>query len=112
MGGKQAVDSTGQFELEIYSPQDLIVYLSCTISGCNCQHHGHEASWDLIWLDALEIIFRLRYQPRPSFRPPTIRSHMLHATHQILLSSCHVTHTSRCVATATQQVSESSMQKG
>jgi len=72
IGGKQAVDSTGKSESEICSPQDPIVYLSCRISGCNCQHHGHEASWDLVSVGALKIRCRLWYQPTSWFRPPAV----------------------------------------
>jgi hypothetical protein len=44
IGGKRAADSAGKSELEICSPQDPIVYLSCRIYGCNCQYHDYEAS--------------------------------------------------------------------
>jgi len=73
IGRKRAVDSTGKSESEICSPQDPIVYLSCRISGCNCQHHDREASWDLVAVAALKIRSRLWYRPTSWFRPPATR---------------------------------------
>jgi len=91
IGGRPAVDTTGKSESKICSPQDPIIYLSCRISGCNCQHHDREASWDLLTLAALKITFRLRYRPTSWFQPPPPASW--------------------CMASATQQVSGSSTQE-
>jgi len=68
IGGKRAVDSTGNSKLEICSPQDPIVYHSCEISGSNYQHHGREALWDLIAVAAQTVMFRLWYRLTSRFR--------------------------------------------
>jgi hypothetical protein len=42
--GKLAADSAEKTEWEICFHPDPIVYLSCRIRGCNCQHYDLQAS--------------------------------------------------------------------
>ena len=88
IGGKRAADPTGKSESEICSPQDLIVYPFCRIQGCNCQHHDHEASWDLIVVAALKIRLRLWYQPMSWYRPPNTTNHPPPATRHPPPATC------------------------
>ena len=87
--GKRATDSAGKSEAEICSPQDPIIYLSCKIEGCNCQHDGRKASWDLVSVAALKIRLRLWYLPTSWFQPPYATCHPPPATPLLVPGTCN-----------------------